>query len=309
MKQTLPRKFEQIVALMDGSLFEHERITARERATEFAKKHGWTFEDALRSISRAKPRDPPHTRAEAYAAEELAASQRAEQEARQREQRARLAPVIKLYGSIYAALAPCWREQLLLDAVARWRVAQPWPNQRWTYTIDGDCFPMKMSNRVRRALSSAYPLPLTFADARLEYEYWRRRNEEIGMILDDPEKPSRDTHLDVIAYLRQRIVSDLICHGYAVSTLQELEQRVAAVSEVGNQPLGCEWNRICRDIALLAAREREGDQSDRIFGVADKVRMELQRDKERSDREISRIVGCSPTTVGRLRRKINLARA
>ena len=57
-------------------------------------------------------------------------------------------------------------------------------------------------------------------------------------------------------------------------------------------------------VAWLAAREREGGQPERPFGVADKVRMELQRDKERFDREIARIVGCSPTTVGRLRREM-----
>ncbi len=309
MKRDVLRKFELIVALMDGSLFEHERITARERATKLAEAHGLTFEDALGSISRAKPRDPPPTRATAYVAEQRAASERAKQEARQREQRARLAPLIKLYGSIDAALAPCWREQRLLDAVAHWRVTQPHPNQRWTSSVDGARSTIDITARVRRALCSAYPLPPTFADARIECDYWKKREEELGLITEDPEYPSQDTHLDMVAQMRQCIVSDLVCHSYVVSTLQELEQRVAAISELDNQPSACEWDRICLDIALLADREREGGHLKRPFSVAHKVRMELQRDKERSDREIARIVGCSPTTVGHLRRKMNLARA
>ena len=309
MKRTLPRKFEQIVALMDDSLFEHERITARERATELAEKHGWRFEEALRSIPRAKPRDPPPTRADAYAADALAAAERERQEARQREQQARLAPLIKLYGSIGAALAPCWRERLLLDAVARWRVAWPRPDQRWTLSVDGASSTMDTPDRVRRALSSAYPLPPTFADARIEYNYWKTRDKELGLILNDSTDISKETHLDLVAWMRQRIVSNLYYHGLAAATLQELEQRAIAISEMDSQPLPREWDRVCSDIAFLAARERDDGQLHRTFRVVDRIRAELQRDKERFDREIARIVGCSPTTVGRVRRETNMARA
>jgi len=155
----LPPKFAQIIALMDSSCYEHERITAREKATTLANKHGLSFEDALRATPRANPRDLPSTRAEVYAAETAAAAARAKQEAKQREQRAKLAPLIELYGSIDAALAPCWRERLLVDAVARWRVAFPAQNQRWTMTLDGVDSIGRMPDHVRRAVSLAYPLP------------------------------------------------------------------------------------------------------------------------------------------------------
>ena len=301
----LPSKFALLIALMDSSPYEPERITAREKAAKIAERNGWSFEAALSATPRVKPRDLPPTRAETYAAEAGAVAARAKQEAKLRKQHAKLARLIETYGSLDEALAPCWRERILTVAVARWRVACPAPNQRWTESLDGSI--EGMSSRVRRAISKAYPLPVTFAEAKIELDYWNKRDYELGLIAD-PEDPLSNIRLDLVASHRREIIQELVTFRLSISTLQELEQRVVEISKMDDEPTRCEWNRVRGDIVKLAARERDDGPMDRAFSVAERVRIELRRDKERSDREIARILGVSPTTVGKVRCQMNAPR-
>jgi hypothetical protein len=61
--------------------------------------------------------------------------------------------------------------------------------------------------QIIRALASAVPLPANREDARTEFAYWQRRNDEIEL-LREGEWPNQ---IGPAAYLRQQIVRHLWC--------------------------------------------------------------------------------------------------
>jgi hypothetical protein len=123
------------------------------------------------------------------------------------------AAVIKRYGSIEAAIAPCDREKLLREAVRKWSKFRDDP--RWTASISdhADAFsitldkPSKTAKRIIDAIATAYPLPDTIEGAIAEEAYWHRRDHEFRLVL---EEDYSDDVLDMPAAIRQKILSDLI---------------------------------------------------------------------------------------------------
>ena len=287
---------------MDGSNFEHERITSREKATRVAEDHGWTFQNALASITRVRARELPPTRAEADAAEKAKRVAAAAEDAKVREWELSLEPLIKLYGSREAAFAPCRREQALLASVVRWHVAMPSPNGRWTKTLDGSSTHVVRSALVLEALKNAYPLPTTILLAKFEHDYWIARGRELAMLRRmDEQAPVRA--LDIVAIARLRLVDQLLRHGIRADSAQELDIRCGIV--LSNHPTRKELDAVREDAALLARREsdraRFGERRD--VSLAVRIALANERYAKFGDRAIARIVGCSPTTVSKVRRK------
>ena len=306
MQSPLPPKFARIVALMDGSTFEHERINARRSAERLAEDYGWTFEEALRVTIRSKPRDPP-TRAEAEAATRAMHAKAERESARLRERRSKLDPLITLYGSFEAALAPCWREQALFRAVAQWRVTSPAPDDRWTRTLDNNTDPINLAPKVIHALRQAYILPCTFAEAKSECDYWMRRTAEMKLLRRVDGDPYSYEALDLVPLARYCIVLKLALQGLLVENLQELQQRYDMVMEEDDFDLE-HYEAIRKDIKRLAARELERSKFSSKRDVALEIRLALEKNKDQFDRVISRAIGCSPTTVGRVRRQMEKER-
>jgi len=304
MTRTLPSKFELIVALMDGSTFEPQRVSAREAATKLAEQHGWQFDDALRATLRAKPRDLPPTRAQASAAAEAVRIEAERERARQQAWQIKTGPLIKLYGSFEAALEPCWRERALIAAVAPWRVAMPAPNHRWTESLDGNSSDEVKSVAIIRALKRAYPVPATFGEAKNEHDYWIARRKELALLLQHDPNSLYTENLDIVVVARQNIVSELFLYKLRVDSLQELHQRCSAIISSGS--LSDEkMEGLHADIAVLAARELDRSQLDRRRDVVAEIKLEFERDKGQSARAVARAVRCSPTTVCRVRRQVD----
>ena len=307
MYRRLLAKFAAVVALMDGSSYPHERITAREKAERIAEDLGMPFETALLMVRHRNPCPLPPTRAEAEA--EIAAARAAAdaEEGRRQARDAALVDLTALYGSLDVAEAPCWRERALVDAVARWRVTHPAPYDRWTYTIAGGTFEHKLPDDVRRAIRRAVPWPESFAEARAEIAYWKLRAGEYALLFDEVIEDGNLERLDLVVQMRADMIYKLIAHDLEVQTVYDLEQKVDAITETGGPDEG-EWTATCEAIHRLANSERAGVGNGIPSSVASRVRSELRRDEERkenrSDRAIARLLGCSPTTVGKMRRVI-----
>jgi hypothetical protein len=211
--------------------------------------------------------------------------------------------LIERYGSAEAALAPCERERKLLDAVRSWRKARPVPYRRWTDSVDGwsDAW-TKAPAHVDAAIRTAYPLPETFASARVEYDYWRERDRELRDMLD---VKSFDYRLDLLALARMKMVEALIEHELPVRTPADLLERFRLYRSFEMN----DWKqegRILSDLEGIVAALSVQQRGQTASVQRGQIAAALEASPDRTDRSIAREFGCSPTTVGRVRADLGL---
>ena len=224
------------------------------------------------------------------------------------EQRAvRRAALLAHYGSAEAGWAPCERETLLLRAVAGWRKPQKPPYERWTDTLDGYPGARELTDQVRQAIAEAYPLPVTFAEARAEHDYWERRRQDMRDLYDDELAEEIPDTLDSVAQGRANMVRVLAMAELPTTTLADLHARFAmlrASPEVGERETEA---ALFRDLTAImqqdAAPSRRADEMTRSEPHGHIVDA-LRSDPSRSDRDIARALECSPTTVGKVRKDL-----
>lgn len=226
--------------------------------------------------------------------------------------RKRKAEILGRYGSVEAALAPCDRERALLKAVERWRVPFE-ANPRWTDTLDGWSGSIgggKTPAHVLQAIREALPLPTTFAEAQLEANFWTARNAEMEDVLAeeaDGGEYEGNCALDLVAEARWDMVRELVDHELPVSTLADLLARfeILRADATGNEEIEA---ALFRDIEAMARREAEASlaatSSAQTSVHGGQIDAALKAHPEWSNRRIARAAGCSPTTVGKVRRAI-----
>lgn len=313
-------RLKKIIALWRRTEHDGERQAARARAEELCERLGVKFEDAVSrdeadrsSGGQVNPfagfDDFMEAREPGYKAQQ---AQKAKEKAAARAARAKA--LIDRYGSKEAALAPCERERLLLAAVAKWRTPQKPPHDRWTHDVDGWQSAWKPAPpHVDAAIRSAYPLSETFAEAQAEAEYWRQRDRDMGDLLDDQYG---DYALDMVAEARLQIIQRLIDADLVVRTPADLLVRFRSFNDRECVLDGDDQEKLLSDLeGIVAANEaylsnvgnghietpsRPSKMSGRIEGA-------LRADPARSDRAIARELGCSPTSVGKVRSAIGLA--
>ncbi len=309
----LDPRFSKVVALMRSTQHAGEQKAARSRAEAMAVAAGMTLEEALAVV--AAPTSEWFF--DVFDRKEDAAdrSWKAEQAARRRAKIAawtiRRAALIAKYGSIDAATAPCERERLILAAVARWRTVRD--NPRWTHALDGWtgwalAARKEVPAHVIEAIEQAYPLPTTFAQAKAEHDYWTDRNQELEDAFSDDGDSFGDNELDLPTAIHAELVRALAEHELPVTTLADLHARFAMYRESESNDDRVEA-ALFRDIGAMALREAQVSNVTTTSApspVHDAGGIEdlLEAHPEWSDRRIARAGGCSPTTVGRIRRVI-----
>lgn len=107
--------------------------------------------------------------------------------------------------------------------------------------------------------------------------------------------------LDLVVEMRMDMVHKLITIHLQVRSVGDLELRIKVIKELGG-PDDKEWDAVCEAVRSLATSERASMHAGASTSMADRVQSELHRDEKRSDRAIARLLGCSPTTVGKVRR-------
>jgi hypothetical protein len=161
---------------------------------------------------------------EAYEKYQAAAAARRENDWRKTE--TERSAVIARYGSREAALARSDREQILHDAVADLLVRHDPdtdPPGRWHASLDGwDRSLLHPSAAVLARIEHAFPLPNTLRQAKDEFEYWKRRSNELEMLLGRPG----DTQLDLPAICRARRVQALYERELPIRSIDDLHLRL-----------------------------------------------------------------------------------
>lgn len=339
MTIALDPKFAKVVRLMRSTTHEGERATARARAEDIARRCGVSFEEAIRAHDAAeagrsaKPKGGNTAGAakaspRSYDPDDLddwmekqapgwKAKRSAEKAEKVRAWRIRRAKILARYGSEEAALAPCWRERAILDAVARWRTTRGAPWQRWRDKLDGwrDAFNCrKAPAHIVAAIAGAYPLPTTFAEAKAEHDYWQARSDEMEDVLSTDGEFLGSLPLDLPAEMRAEMVRRLVYKDLPVTTLADLHARFALYRDEEGWRDDEVESALFRDLSAIVDRQRdEPPKADQPRGnrpdLAGQIRAALAADARRSDRWIARALGCSPTTVGAIRREMGLAGA
>jgi hypothetical protein len=318
-------KLEKIWA-MRGSAHAGERRNAEALAARLVHRFGYTVADVpalLRGEKPAQPDTKQHQtsgQTSGFAANNMNDSARARARAEQEQKRHRAqaperAEVLRRYGGLEAVVAWTERERLLRAAVARWSKFHDWPLPGWTKSIDGYQHGIgKVSERVLRALSEAYPLPTTISAAAAEFAMWQRRQRDLMLVV---ENDLLESYLDMPAALRRDIVAALLQTGLRATAVSELVLRYRHMLDADFQMPEVE-QAILTDLEHLAALEetagvqngRAAPASDRPTRTARERSAEVRRllsnmDTARlSDREIARRVGVSPQTVGNIRRRM-----
>ena len=310
----LDPRFSKVVALMRSTRHAGEQKAARSRAEAMAAAAGMTLEEAL-AVDTA-PTSEGFFSGFADSMEAAHPGWKAEQAAGKRAKvaawKVRRAALIARYGSIDAATAPCERERLILAAVACWRTVRD--NPRWTHALDGWTGWASAARReapahVIEAIEQAYPLPTTFAQAKAEHDYWTVRNQELEDAFSEDGSSLGDNELDLPTAIRAGIVSALAEHELPVSTLADLHGRFAMYRESESNDDTVEA-ALFRDIETMALREAQASHVTTMPSAylrvheAGQVEALLRANPQWSDRRIARAGGCSPTTVGKIRRAI-----
>ena len=152
-------------------------------------------------------------------------------------------------------------------------------------------------------------MPATFAEAQVEHDYWTQRRQDMLDIHDDEAAELLTDALDLVAQVRADMVRDLVMHELPTTTLADLHARFALLraSEISEPETE---EALFRDLTAImeqdAAPPQRADQPARPQPhgqVADAIRA----DPSRSDRDIARAFGCSPTTAGKVRRELGLS--
>jgi hypothetical protein len=233
MIRPLDPRLVKVIALMQSTTHAGERTAARERAEFLALAAGLTLQKAeaqlaYERIRAANPGDPFAGLDEYMEMQEPGYTARvaAEKAERHRRRLNSLEAIIVKYESTKAALAPCVREQLIRKALQAWITPRKRPWERWTESIDGYRGPLdKLPDHIRNAVASAYPMPATFLEARIEHDYWQSRRKEIENALGP--NGFRDNGLDLTTRIRADMVRNLVEHEMPVTTLADLHFRFA----------------------------------------------------------------------------------
>ncbi len=334
MTKPLDPLFIKVVALMRSTEHEGERASAQKRAAAIAARCGMTFEEAIRihdapataKAGKAKPASKsPFEDIDDWMEKKepgWKAKRSAERAEKVRAWTIRKAAILARYGSVEAAAAPCWREKLILLAVTPWRTVQRRPYERWTDKLDGwrDALQgyRKAPPHVIAAISTAYPMPTTFAEAKAESDYWEARDNDLRDLFskDGSGTDLGDTTLDFAASLRADMVRDLAERDLPVTTLADLHARFALYRDREYHDIETE-DAIFRDLTTLVERQEAAPvpsptaappaPRSRRPELVGQLKEALKADARRSDRWIARALGCSPTTVGGVRRDMGLA--
>lgn len=231
---------------------------------------------------------------------------------------ARKKALIEKYGSVEAGLEPCDRERLILIAVKPWRKASKRPHQRWTHSLDGwhDGISQTIPPHVDAAIRGAYSLPATFAEARAEADYWRLRMIEMEDLLDDRYG---DCALDLVAETRMRIVERLIESELVAKTpadvlirfklyldreFSDRDTEIAIFKDLERIVTAGAADMSSAPGADISTHEAAHDGATRRSPVTvqrEQIAAAILADASRTDRSIARELGCSPTTVGKVR--------
>jgi hypothetical protein len=286
---------------MRGSAHEGERQNAESRAAHILRPFGYGLDDIAELLKHADQ-------------ETAAFEERARQE---QEQGAKRDDVIRRYGGKDKVLAWTREEKLLRAAVANESRFFPPPNQQHTRTIDGcDSFAMRAHTaRVIRALSAAYPLPATIAEAEAEYAMWRRRHDELALVRR--HSPFKEIQLDLPAELRWQIVANLLETDIRATSITDVFIRQRHYINLQNFRPEIDY-AVLKDLERLARAEQKETvqngqppkQTPKSRTTASQRRAEVEKllsnrdTKTLADRQIARQVGVSPQTVGNIRRRM-----
>lgn len=321
MTKTLDtEKFAKIYSLMNSTSYDGEREAARDRAEAVACAAGMTFEEAVDVISApaSPPTEAAPTMQNPFAGfadymekHEPGYKARVAEEARQREE-ARLkerADLIERYGSEEAVMAPCEKEALLEKACAHLAEVE---EDGYVSNLDG-WGPMSknidLPESVRQAVSQAYPLPTSVAEAWAEWRHWNRRWHERVTL-----EPYLESHpLPVNA--RLAVLEELLV-ALPAQSLEDVLARLDKYEELCNQGMYVEYEdqdkfikQFRNDIGFLSNGVQVGRQAPFTNAKKRDAVLEYLKCPERSllsDREIARIVGVSPQTVNNWRKRLNV---
>ena len=263
--EPLDPRFGKLIALWRSSTHEAEKASARAKAEAILAPVGITFDRAVaqlnyEAVRAANPNNPFAGFDEYQEVQEPGhlARVRASREDKRRRWTERRAALIEQHGNAKAIIAPCGLEQLLLASVKPWRVTQKRPWQRWTESVDGWSSTWdKPPPRVRQAVMTAIPMPTTFAQARVEAEYWRQRNEDIEHALSEDGNGLGDYGLDLIALARWNMVRDLVERDLPVDNLADLIERFR-MYRAGSASDNKIEEALLRDLEAIAAVQAGG---------------------------------------------------
>ena len=144
--------------------------------------------------------------------------------------------------------------------------------------------------------------------SKAEHDYWTDRNQELeDAFSDDGDLPGKN-ELDLPTEIRAEIVRALAEHELPVATLADLHARFATYRESESKNDTIEA-ALFRDIGAMALRESQVSNVTTTSAPspvheAGRIENLLKAHPEWSDRRIARATGCSPTTVGKIRRAI-----
>ncbi len=308
-------KFAKIYSLMNSTTYDGEREAARDRAEAVACAAGMTFDEAVKVISmpEAAPtkKDFITDLTDYFEQREPGYKARVAEEARQREE-ARLkerSELIERYGSEDAVMAPCDKEAMLEEACAHLAEVE---EDGYVSNLDG-WGPMSkntdLPESVRQAVSQAYPLPTSIAEAWAEWRHWNRRWHERATL-----EPYLESHpLPVNARL---VVLEELLVALPAQSLDDVLARLDKYEELCNQGMYVEYDdqdkfikQFRNDVGFLSNGVQVGRKVPFTNAKKRDAVLEHLKCPERSllsDREIARIVGVSPQTVNNWRKRLNV---
>jgi Homeodomain-like domain len=292
-----------------------EVSAAQGRATTILNKYGRTLGEI--DLVLAEPDKAPPTvdlfDMMAAASPGMAAWMKGNLEKLARKRADLRARVVTKYGGEEAARQPVPMEQAIEDAAAPFKRRQPKTFANGVFetdTLDGwaNMNGEKVPDHVRRAIESAIPVPTSIREAKAEYDFWRERNDELEAVCSGD---GGDTYLSLECALRQTIICDLLETGLRAQTMADVlvRQRYLVTCECD---LAEVEQAVMADLEHLAAMAewatkpavQTGQWKTASTRRAEVVRLLSNVDTARlSDREIARMVGVSPQTVGNIRRK------
>lgn len=335
-------KLRKVYALID-SPHEGESINAMELTRAMLAKAGKTFRD-IPDLLGSKPQERPtptqpttngssstshrnpfegfddwmEKKEPGWKAKQARA--KAERDRKKAEYRAE---VIRKYGSKKAALADDDRQRAVDAAAAHLRRKEPRKFANGTFeceTIDGwhSFTDGPVSDRAAAAIRDAFPFPETVTEAKREYDYWNERDRELEVVHNHESAP--DTYLSLACEIRRDLVQDAFVKDLRARSLEEVEIR-AKFGVDHDWYKGAE-EAVLEDLRYLIAQQnvqagqqpannrpvQNGHHQTATDRRAEVVRLLSNVDTAGlPDREIARMVGVSPQTVGNIRRRMKAA--
>ena len=195
---------------------------------------------------------------------------------------------------------------MILNAVGKWRRLTP--DKRWTESLDGWSGDFSRAPaHVEAAVRDAYPMPTTYQQALAEWEYWVQRDEDLLIAQNIDVRSYKGEGLDLSVMLRHDLVHNLVLHDMPLTELRDVVDRLRRCREEDFNSKEVS-DALLRDLDFIAERSPPQAEvsSEASSPLNSRVMISLKRDPSRSNREIAREVGCSPTIVGRVRKEAGL---